>query len=70
MPCDIHEMHWKHIYYVGDPSVQGMKPLMEAGWPGMAADSGGLGSHDFTCEVSSTYRLWIDSDLQSLGKRS
>ncbi len=37
--------------------VQGMKPLREAGWPGMAADSGGLGSHDFTCEVSNTYSL-------------
>ena len=32
--------------------VQAMNPMMEAGWPGLATDSGALGTHDFTCEVS------------------
>ena len=40
-----------HAYY----SVQGLQPSPEAGWPVMAADSGALGSHDLTCEVSSAH---------------
>ena len=30
-----------------------MHPMMEAEWPGLAGESGALGTHDFTCEVRS-----------------
>lgn len=49
------------MYHGVESCVQGLQPSLEAGWPAMAADSGALGSHDFTCEVSRALTPhWVD----------